>query len=81
MPEVLRLARRRVQPELTMKRFLLFAFDTYYPSGGWSDFVGAFDTIEAVDEWIGHADYENFQYGNFQIVDSTTMEVLKHITK
>lgn len=27
-----------------MKRFLVFAGDTSYPSGGWKDFVGSFDT-------------------------------------
>lgn len=27
-----------------MKRFLLFIYDHYYPGGGWSDFVGDFDT-------------------------------------
>ena len=29
-----------------MKRYLLFAGDTYYPGGGWSDYKGSFDTIE-----------------------------------
>jgi hypothetical protein len=28
-------------------RFLLFATCDYYPSGGWSDFVGAFKTQKA----------------------------------
>ena len=26
-----------------MKRYLVFAFDQYYPCGGWSDFKGDFD--------------------------------------
>lgn len=29
-----------------MKRFLLFAGDWYYPSGGWDDFEKSFDTLE-----------------------------------
>lgn len=29
-----------------MERYFLFCFDGYYPSGGWSDFVGDFPTIE-----------------------------------
>jgi hypothetical protein len=29
-----------------MKRFLVFAFDTYYPGGGWTDFEASFDTLE-----------------------------------
>lgn len=32
-----------------MKRYLLFAGDTYYPSGGWSDFVKDYDTEEEAD--------------------------------
>lgn len=32
-----------------MKRFLLFAFDAFYPAGGWSDFVRAFETREEAD--------------------------------
>lgn len=27
-----------------MKRFLAFGGDQYYPSGGWADFQGSFDT-------------------------------------
>lgn len=29
-----------------MKRYLLFMYDQYYPSGGWGDFKGSFDTLE-----------------------------------
>lgn len=28
-----------------MKRFLVFAGDDYYPTGGWDDFVGDCDTL------------------------------------
>jgi hypothetical protein len=31
---------------MKVKRFVLFAGETYYPSGGWGDFNGSFDTIE-----------------------------------
>jgi hypothetical protein len=30
-----------------VKRFLLFSFNTYYPSGGWQDFFGSFDSVDA----------------------------------
>lgn len=30
-----------------MKRFLVFAYDSYYPGGGWGDFQKSFDTLEA----------------------------------
>lgn len=29
-----------------MKRFLLFAYDSHYPAGGWGDFMGSFDTLD-----------------------------------
>jgi hypothetical protein len=29
-----------------MKRYLLFCGESYYPVGGWDDFVGDFDTVE-----------------------------------
>lgn len=32
-----------------MKRYLLFAYWTYYPRGGWLDFVGSFDTQEEAE--------------------------------
>lgn len=33
------------------KRYLLFGYETYYPTGGLSDLVGSFDTaLEAVEE-------------------------------
>lgn len=43
-----------------MKRFLVFAFDVYYPSGGWHDFVSAHDTIEEAMQAVfatGKIDY------------------------
>ena len=33
-----------------MKRFLVFAYDEYYPGGGLSDFRGEFDTLDELHE-------------------------------
>jgi hypothetical protein len=52
-----------------MKRFLLFTGMGYYPRGGWSDFVGVFDSLEEAknrgrqtnDDW-------------YQVVDTETMK-------
>ena len=30
-----------------VKRYVVFAYSNYYPSGGWTDHVGSFDTLEA----------------------------------
>lgn len=35
-----------------MKRYLLFAWDQYYPMGGFNDFVNDFETEEeALERW------------------------------
>ncbi len=56
-----------------MKRFLLFAGDDYYPSGGWGDFVGSYDSVEeaipdAYSEWA-------------HIVDTATGDVVREGTR
>jgi hypothetical protein len=33
----------------TMKTILLFAYDSYYPCGGKKDLVGAFETVEEME--------------------------------
>lgn len=38
-----------------MKRFLLFAFEHYYPSGGLLDVVGSYDTAEEAIEALERA--------------------------
>lgn len=56
-----------------MKRFLLFTGDNYYPSGGWGDFQKDFDTLEEATNYMGH----NYNVDWFQVVDSTTGEIVK----
>jgi hypothetical protein len=34
-----------------MKRFLVFGYDNWYPSGGWDDFRGEFDTLEEAKDF------------------------------
>lgn len=49
-----------------LKRYLLFAGDIYYPGGGWSDFVGSFETIEDAREHLPEF------YDWHQIIDTET---------
>ena len=35
----------------TVKRFVVFGYDDYYPEGGWSDMKDAFDTLEEAWEY------------------------------
>lgn len=58
-----------------MKRFLLFAFDTYYPNGGWDDFKGSFDTVEEATTQGAKNDEDNV-LGNYHVIDSTTGEMV-----
>lgn len=55
----------------SMKRYLLFLFDSYYPSGGWNDFASSHDTIvEALQEDRSHWDH-------YQVVDKETGEIIQ----
>jgi hypothetical protein len=53
-----------------MKRYALFAFEGYYPNGGWSDFIGSFETQEEAK----NARPERMEY--FQVVDLTTGQIV-----
>lgn len=58
-----------------MKRFLLFAGPNYYPSGGWEDFIGAFDTQqEAQAEYDTRSKKKSSDYHWYQIVDLTMLK-------
>jgi hypothetical protein len=54
-----------------MKRFLLFAFNQYYPAGGWSDFEGDFDSAEEADT-AGR----KLRYDEYEIIDTQTREAV-----
>jgi len=60
-----------------MKRYLLFGYDQYYPSGGWTDYKGSFDSIEECKEMI---ESRNLGYMSkcdyWDIVDRDTEEVI-----
>lgn len=45
-------------------RYFVFAYDTYYPLGGWNDFKGAFDTLEEARKIA-----QQTMTDNYQIVD------------
>jgi hypothetical protein len=70
-----------------MKRYMVFAYVVYYPSGGWGDFISAHETIDEArvvalravgpDDW----DSDNVTGRDVaQIVDSETMEVVQKLT-
>ncbi len=56
-----------------MKRFVVFKFDQYYPSGGWNDFTGSFDTVEEARASI----VERSHFDHAQILDSQEFKVVE----
>lgn len=49
-----------------MKRFLVFYYLDYYPSGGWNDFEDSFDTAEEAIAF----------HGACQVVDSASGKII-----
>lgn len=56
-----------------MNKYVVFAYDSYYPGGGMSDIVGSFDDIESAKavRW-SHGD----EYDYIEVVDRDTWEVV-----
>ena len=54
-----------------LKRYLTFAYDMYYPGGGWADFQGSFDLLEEAGEHLKNLD---FYHDRHRIIDSETGE-------
>jgi hypothetical protein len=58
-----------------MKRYALFAGEDHYPKGGWMDFVGAFDDVEAAVAAFLDPDDDNEW---FNVVDLTTGKIVAY---
>jgi hypothetical protein len=55
-----------------MKWFAVFAYDNYYPDGGWHDLKGLFETIEEARKVA-----KNLRYDDKDIVDLVTGEIIE----
>lgn len=55
---------------ITTKRYLIFAYDAYYPAGGWSDFKEAFDDYPSALEFADKLQYSD----GIELVDLETLE-------
>lgn len=67
-----------------MKKYILFAYMNYYPSGGMGDQHGSFDTVEEAVERFksqiyrpGMRSLDVFDWDEFQIVDRDTWQIVK----
>lgn len=54
-------------------RYLLFASDAYCPSGGWRDYVGAYETCEKA---IEAAKVINISWSWWHVVDMETTDIV-----
>ncbi|KKT86008.1 MAG: hypothetical protein UW85_C0008G0002 [Parcubacteria group bacterium GW2011_GWA1_Parcubacteria_45_10] len=59
-----------------MKQFLIFAGDTYYPSGGWQDFIGSENTKEEALLLMSKRHYDWWQ-----VVDSQTGNIVDSFSR
>jgi hypothetical protein len=59
-----------------MKKFMLFLFTSDYPAGGLNDFLGWFNTMEEITDWIWNHQYLGSEY-NF--IDITTGKTYYHL--
>lgn len=55
-----------------MLRYAVFGYDTYYPSGGWNDWIGSFATLDEARE-CAEADTSEFH----DIIDLETNSEVK----
>ncbi len=53
-----------------MKRFLIFRYEWYYPSGGWNDFYGDAETLEEAKTFVDA--YLKHDNGGAHVVDTQT---------
>jgi hypothetical protein len=59
--------------EIKYKRFIVFGWDQYYPSGGLEDCMGDFDTLEEIEKCITKDDFgymfNGFNRDHYSIFD------------
>ena len=54
-----------------MARYLLFAGSTYYPYGGWEDFIGVFESVEEAKSYFHtHKHDELWEWYHIVEIDS-----------
>ncbi len=65
------------QPEYEKpgKRFAVFMYSTYYPSGGAEDFIGFADSLTEASEMIEQSK-EDVVLGQYHIAEASTMEIV-----
>jgi hypothetical protein len=62
-----------------MKRFLLFCYSEYYPTGGMLDFTDDFDDLESAKERIESEDREVYCGFNCHVYDTKERKIVFQI--
>lgn len=60
------------------KKYIVFYFEQYYPSGGLNDIVGSYETLQDAENSLNRGD---ITYGTHQIVERDTWEIVKEFPK
>lgn len=64
-----------------MKKYLLFAWDRYYPTGGMNDLDSHHDSLRDVEVRVQSIrDRDLYTLGSYQIVDRDTLQVLEYMS-
>ena len=56
-----------------MSKYLLFGGSKWYPSGGWNDYIGEFDSIPQV---LAHLNKNKFDVDWIHVVDTATKQIV-----
>ena len=55
-----------------MKRYILFRFSNFYPSGGMNDVEGHYDTMEEALDYVNECKEDDDWGENYHILDTVT---------
>lgn len=61
-----------------MRRYLAFAYETFFPAGGMDDLVGTYDDLDDAKERLKKVSYGGFEdsHGNGHIFDTHTQKIV-----
>ena len=60
-----------------MKRYILFRFGNFYPSGGMNDVEGHYDTLEEATDYVDECRSEYVDWGeHYHILDTVTRKTI-----
>jgi hypothetical protein len=55
-----------------MKRYILFRFSNFYPSGGMNDVEGHYDTLEEATDYVNECKEDDDWAEHYHVLDTVT---------